>query len=353
MKQQDKVFSKVLMIGPSRKALAGIASVLNIYNDTLPGFRHLSTNSIRGFAAGAVALAKTIALMPIERMRGRRILHVHAATGKSFIRKRFIMNWGRLLGFKIIYHCHGGNSREYFNNVGVEHIGKLLNRCSAIIALSKSWQDYFTSTFNHPNVYIVPNPLTPIPKVVQKKPTAPLGLLFLGNIVEAKGIFDLLEVIAENRNRWRGRVKLSIGGNGENERLKEFIRTREIGEIVNFVGWVDGEKKEQLFAENHVLILPSYIECLPMTIIEAMGHGLGVISTPVGGIPEMVMPGENGILFKPGDLKAMGAAIDCYLLNDELIGRHGSAGLRLAPKFYPEKIKETLFEIYSTILDND
>lgn len=353
MKNQESIFSKVLTIGPSRKALAGIASVLNIYNDTLSGFRHLPTNSVRGFIPGALALAKTIALMPFERLRGRRILHVHAASGKSFVRKKFIINWGRMLGFKVIYHCHGGNSREYFQELGIERVSKLLNRCEAIIALSQSWQDYFTSTFNHQNVYIVPNPLTPITKVVNHKKASPLGLLFLGNIVEAKGIFDLLEVFATNRERWKGRVKLTIGGSGENERLTEFIRTHQLRELVDFVGWVDGEEKEHLFAENHILILPSYIECLPMTIIEAMGRGLAVISTPVGGIPEMVLPGENGILFQPGNLKAMSAAIDCYLLNDDLIRRHGNAGLRLAPKFYPEKIKETLFEIYSTILDND
>lgn len=353
MKQSKTIFSKVLTIGPSRKALAGIASVLNIYSDTLPDFRHLPTNSVRGFIPGMLTLAKTVVLMPFERLFGRRILHVHAASGKSFIRKRFIMKWGRLLGYKIVYHCHGGNSREYFSSIGNDNVGKLLNRCSAIIALSQSWQDYFTSTFKHPNVFIVPNPLIPTVKTVSNKQLSPLRLLFLGNIVEAKGIFDLLEVIAGNRDRWKGRVKLTIGGNGDNDRLKEFIVTRNIGELVDFVGWVDGNKKEQLFAENHILILPSYIECLPMTIIEAMGHGLAVISTPVGGIPEMVFPGENGILFKAGDLKAMSAAIDCYLLNNELISRHGNAGLRLAPKFFPEEIKKTLFEIYSTILNND
>lgn len=353
MKHTKTIFSKVLTIGPSRKALAGIASVLNIYSDTLPDFRHLPTNSTHGFIPGVFTLAKTFMLMPIERIRGRRILHVHAASGKSFIRKRFIMQWGRLLGYKIVYHCHGGNSREYFNTIGNERVGKLLNRCAAIIALSKSWQDYFTSTFNHSNVYIVPNPLIPTPKVLSRKESSPLKLLFLGNIVEAKGIFDLLQVIADNRQRWHGRIKLTIGGNGENERLMDFINSNKIDGMVDFAGWVNGDQKEALFTENHILILPSYIECLPMTIIEAMGHGLAVISTSVGGIPEMVLPGENGILFKPGDRKAMSAAIDCYLLNNELISRHGNGGLRLAPRFFPEEIKRTLFEIYSSILTND
>lgn len=353
MTTTDSIFSKVLTVGPSRKALAGMASVLNIYSDLLPDFRQLTSNSTRGFIPGMFALAGTMLRMPVERMRGRKILHVHVASGKSFVRKRMIMRWGKLLGFKLIYHCHGGNTQEYFRRIGIPRAKKVLDSCSTIISLSKTWQDYFNTTFHHPDVRILHNPLLPATHIVHPESHAPLRLLFLGNLVDAKGIFDLLEVIAANRDRWNGRVKLTIGGNGENERLLSFVRENKIKNLIDFLGWVDGNKKEQLFAENHVLILPSYIECLPMSILEAMGHGMPVISTPVGGIPEMVFPGENGILFKPGDRMAMSAAIDCYLLNPDLISRHGAASLKLAPQFYPDKIKSDLLEIYSSILNND
>lgn len=353
MNQPESIFSTVLTIGPSRKALAGMASVLNIYSDLLPDFRQLTTNSTRGFFPGALALVNTLMRMPIERIRGRKILHVHVASGKSFIRKRIIMNWGKLLGFKLIYHCHGGNTQEYFRRIGIPRAQKVLDKCDIIISLSHTWQDYFDKTFHHPDIRILHNPLVPARQIIHPDSTSPLRLLFLGNLVDAKGIFDLLEVIAENRDRWRGRVILTIGGNGENERLLEFVSRNQLNDLVNFLGWVDGEQKEQLFAENHVLILPSYIECLPMSILEAMGHGMAVISTPVGGIPEMVFPGENGIIFKPGDRKAMSAAIDCYLLNSDLIKRHGDAALRLAPLFYPDKIKSDLHKIYSSLLNND
>ena len=86
-----------------------------------------------------------------------------------------------------------------------------------------------------------------------------------------------------------------------------------------------------------------------MSILEAMGHGMAVISTPVGGIPEMIYPGENGILFKPGDKQAMSAAIDCYLLNPDLIGRYGKEALRIVPNFYPDKIQSDLRAIYNSL----
>ena len=350
MNNNDSIFSKVLIIGPSRKAQGGVASFLNIYSELLPDFKHLATNSKRGFIPGAFALAGTLLRMPVERIKGRKILHVHVASGKSFVRKRIIMRWGKLLGFKLIYHCHGGNTQNYFLQIGIPSAKRVIDSCSTIVALSKTWRDYFDTTFRHPDVRILHNPLLPTAHLSHPDSTSPLRLLFLGNLVDAKGIFDLLEVFATNRRRWHGRVKLTIGGNGENERLLSFIKDNELTDMVDFLGWVNGEQKEELFAENHVLILPSYIECLPMSILEAMGHAMPIISTPVGGIPEMVFPGDNGILFTPGDRQAMSAAIDCYLLNPALVRRHGDMSLRIAPRFYPYKIKADLRDIYSSIL---
>lgn len=342
----DDIFSKVLTVGPSRKSFGGMASVLKIYHDLLPDFRHLASNSRRGTLFGLLALIRTLVSMPIERLRGRDILHIHVASGKSFIRKRLIINWGKFLRFKVIYHCHGGNTQEFFRAIGIPRAQQTLDRCDAIICLSKSWERYFESIFHHPNTQIVYNPLVPASIISHPEEKQPLRLLFLGYITDGKGIFDLLNVFAANRSRWIGRVKLTIAGSGETERLADFIRENRLEELITFIGWVDGEEKERLFAQHHVLILPSYVECLPMSILEAMGHGMPAVSTPVGGIPEMIIPGENGILFNPGDKDAMSAAIDCYLMNPDLIDRHGKAALKIVPKFYPDKIKEDLKKIY-------
>lgn len=345
----DKIFSRVLTVGPSRKSLGGMASVLKIYERLLPDFRHLASNSPYGTFVGLFSLLQTLLMMPVERLRGRSILHVHVASGKSYIRKSWIIRWGKMLGYKIIYHCHGGHTQEYFRRIGTPRAKRTLDRCDMVVCLSKSWEHYFDSIFHHPDIRVVHNPLLPPAEINHPDSCEPLRLLFLGALVDAKGIFDLLEVFAVNRDRWCGRVRLTIGGDGETERLKTYISEHRLEELVEFLGWVDGNLKEELFASNHVLILPSYAECLPMSILEAMGHGMAVISTPVGGIPEMIYPGENGILFKPGDKQAMSAAIDCYLLNPDLIGRYGKEALRIVPNFYPDKIQADLRAIYSSL----
>lgn len=342
----DAVFAKVLTVGPSRNCQGGMASVLKIYEDCLPDFHQLASNSPRGTMTGLLAATWALMRLPVERLRGRSILHVHVASGKSFIRKRLFIRWGKILGYKIIYHCHGGHTQDYFRSIGIPRAKRTLDKCACIICLSQSWKRYFESIFHHPNIEIVHNPLVPSHILTHPDEKHPLRLLFLGLLVDDKGIFDLLDVMSTNRDRWLGRVKLTIGGNGEVERLREVIRENRLEDIVEFLGWVDGERKERLFARHHVLILPSYVECLPMSILEAMGHGMPVISTPVGGIPEMIVPGENGILVSPGDKVGMSAAIDCYLLNPDLIDRHGKSALKLVPAFYPEKIKADLKKIY-------
>ncbi len=347
----DEIFSKVLTIGPSLKTLGGMASVLKIYNDYIPGFKHIATNSPHGTIAGIPAMLHTMLRLPFERLRGRKILHVHAASGKSFIRKSILMAEARLLGYKVLFHSHSGIVLRFYGSFGVKRVKRILSMASAVLALSKSWVDYYRSTFGFNNVELLYNPITLPASTDQPRTEEPLRLIFLGVISDMKGIFDLIEVMAENKERWRGRVHLTIGGTGEDERLKERIQVLGIGDIVDFIGWTVGEDKERALANAHVLLLPSYTEGLPMSILEGMIRRKPIISTPVGGIPEVVTPDVNGFLVAPGDKKALATAIDCYLLNPELVKRHGSVSAERSVIFRPDSILPRLAEIYRKVLN--
>lgn len=341
--------NRVLTVGPSRKTLGGMASVLNVYNNSVTGFLHLSSNSQHGTFAGLFALGSTLIRMPFYRLMGRNILHVHSASGKSFVRKSFIMRYGKLLGYKIIFHCHGAASKEYYREIGIPKAKKVLKLATAVVVLSNSWKEYFENTFALDNVKVLYNPVI-LPKVAVMPDTSlPLQLLFLGRIGDRKGIFDLLDVMARNQERWRGRVYLRAGGDGEIERFNEHVREAGIDDMVEFIGWVSGPVKEMAFASSHILILPSYNEGLPISVLEGLAYGKPIISTPVGGIPEVVRSHTNGILVNPGDRKALAEAIDCYLLNPDLIERHGRESRKAALAFSPEAITSQLLELYQSL----
>ena len=92
---------------------------------------------------------------------------------------------------------------------------------------------------------------------------------------------------------------------------------------VKFEGWVGGEKKIHLLNWADVYILPSFNEGLTISILEALSYNCPIISTPVGGIPEVVTE-DNGILVEPGNTKQIAEAIHNYVEHPEIVKSHGA-----------------------------
>ena len=88
---------------------------------------------------------------------------------------------------------------------------------------------------------------------------------------------------------------------------------------------------------------------MPLSLLEAMSYGMPIISTNVGGIPEVVKTGINGILIEPGNLNAIKNSIDYYIKNRSQILVHGEGSLILVKPFLPEVVFESLTEIYQKL----
>ena len=84
------------------------------------------------------------------------------------------------------------------------------------------------------------------------------------------------------------------------------------------MGWVSGEQKDKAFRESMIFCLPSYAEGFPMAVLDAWAYGLPVITTPVGGIPDVAKDGKNMLLFNPGDIDALAQQLEKMIVNEEL-----------------------------------
>ena len=115
-------------------------------------------------------------------------------------------------------------------------------------------------------------------------------------------------------------------------RLKRLLQQKGIEKNVVFPGWVRGEEKDKLLRESDLFFLPSYNEGMPMSILEAMGYGLPIISTPVGGIPKIVHNGKNGYLCEAGDVQAFSNALIEILTNDESRKRFANFSMEIVRK---------------------
>lgn len=356
----DGIFRRVMFVCPSMRVRGGISSVLHSYKDMLPGFRHLATNSRLGTGMSMLKVAgiyaRLVWMRPFSRVR---IIHIHSGSGKSWMRKSMILSWAKLFGYKVVLHVHGGGFKNYIDRTGASRIKRLMGRCDAVVTLTHGWARYFTEEIGLTNVTVINNVVAPVApaKIAARLGAAPRGtqerpmrFIFLGRICQPKGVYDLAEVIGRNAGRWRGRALFTIGGTGEDDRLAALIDRLGIGDMVETPGWVDGADKLRLIDSADVMVLPSYIECLPVTLLEAMAAAMPSIATEVGGIPEIITSGENGILFPPVDHDALERAIDHYLDHPGDVTAHGREGLRRVPEFYPDAVKEQLRGLYTSIL---
>ena len=227
-------------------------------------------------------------------------------------------------------------------------VRKVVDKSDVIIALSEFWKEYFKKEFPTKRVEIIKNVIS-APKV-HKQQTSYFTLLFLGLLGKNKGIYDLLECIRDHKVEFQGKLKLYIGGNGEIENVKQLIKEYGIADIVIFEGWVSGDKKIELLNNSDAYILPSYKEGLPISILEAMSYGMPIISTPVGGIPEIVSNGENGYLVEPGNKEDIYKAIISLLNDSDLRNRMGNVSLSRVGEHLPEYVEKQLETLYDSLL---
>lgn len=352
--------SKILTVGPDyRNPRGGIGVVIRFYSNNFEIFKFISTYKYGSGISKVFGFLRALFQIFFKLLSDRKIkvIHIHGASYGSFYRKFIVFLIGKyLFRKKIVYHIKGGGYQTFYNKsyrLSKRFIKLFLRKADVIICLSQFWMEYFNSTYKTKELIILPNMIDyPEKQKIDKSPEV-ITFLFFGLITEAKGIFDLIQVIAANKNKYRGKIKLLIGGNGKVEKLLSLIKENEIEDIVVFLGWVNGEKKVNALNRADVYILPSYIEGSPVSILEAMSYGLPIISTKVGGIPELVKNKENGLLIDAGNLEQIEMALDWFVTSPELLGKYGAISEQLVQKHLPAAVLKKLIDVYQLALRSE
>ena len=286
----------------------GIAQVIQTYSTMYPVFNHVATKrgdtSFEKIAALSLALFKFTYYCLFRKIR---IVHVHGASNNSFWRKRIFISLAKVFRKKVVYHVHGAEYKDFYSN-NPEPVKSVFNKVDTIIALSESWRVFFEESIGHQDVRVIENVVSP-PTIHTVKKDSRIRFLFLGEFGHRKGIYDLLDSIFDNLESIKEKAVFHLAGNGEVGKVRQRISELGLEEVIAFEGWVSGERKVKLLNLADVYILPSYNEGLPISVLEAMSYSIPVISTPVGGIPEIVGDNENGLLVQPGDKTVLGDAI--------------------------------------------
>jgi len=168
-------------------------------------------------------------------------------------------------------------------------------------------------------------------------------ILYMGRISHEKGIRTLLEAHTQMADG----VELLVVGDGPmaKELSEHYGRAR-------FLGFLSGSALQKVLSEAGVVVVPSeWYENCPMSILEAMAYGKTVVASEIGGIPELVLNHETGLLFTPGDHVALGECLQKVLKDDALRVKFGAAGRRRVEKYFSaERHGEELMQAYSSLL---
>ncbi len=338
----------------------GISSVVQYWSEYIEGLRYFPTfkegptiGKIVCFVCSYVRLAFT--LLFDKRVE---IVHVHTAAGTDFKRASKIVSLAKFLKKKVIIHSHASQFKVYYFEASACHKKKILQTLSQadiLIVLSESWKEWFESIGVNPGNIIILHNITAYPTILQNNENIertnerPVRFLFLGEIGQRKGIFDILRGLAKHSKDIIGKIDLRIGGNKNEDKLLKAILDSGLDGVARFEGWVSGEKKIELLNWADVYILPSFNEGLPISILEAMSYKMPIISTPVGGIPEVVDK-KNGILVTPGNEDEIFAAMIHYADNRTEISAQGEESYRKAQTYLPDYVLNHLKQIYDSLL---
>jgi glycosyltransferase involved in cell wall biosynthesis len=283
--------------------------------------------------------------------RGSDVVHIHTALSPTMtcLRAGALALVGRLRGARVLVHVHGGQVAGWMIGPVRRAATRLaLTPAASVITVCEAGRDALQDVLGPERVSLIDNgvEVEALPSRTVTTREAP-RIVFAGLISERKGLLELFE--AARRLRLDGVAhELVVAGGNHEEGPAEEARVRELGaDVAVFTGQLDRPAVLELLASADVACLPSWVEAMPLVLLEAMAAGVPVVATPVGDISRLVQHAETGMLVPPKDVDALTVALRTLLEDPSERARLGAAGKHhVAANFSLERTLASLDALY-------
>ncbi len=350
--------TRVLYIGPDERALGGIASVIRTYtrclaNDSL-SVRRLATINEGNRWRKLLAAVRAYARAPLEIKRAD-IVHIHTAARNSWRRKVPLILLTKLQRRKLVLHIHGGGFARFLDSMGRTRLWlnrRLLSLADCVVCLSPAKRAELARHLDMIPVTTIPNPCRFIPVTLGTCQRPGVEILFTGWIEESKGVFDLIRAFAQVvRGCPDQMLRLVIAGKGQVEACRALGHRCGVEGKLFLPGWLGPRALQQAYAHADIYCLPSYVEGMPMGVLEAMAFALPIVASPVGGIPDIVDEGLHGFFAAPGDVDGIAVALKRLVDNRTDREAMGTACReRVLSRYTPEQVSLQVRQLYHNLL---
>lgn len=345
--------SKVLVIATSRKTRGGITSVVQAH-ESGEQWRKFHCHWVQTHRDGPnwrkIAYLVSGMFDFLKRLPFYDGVHIHTADYGTEKRKRIFACFSKLFGKKLIVHLHSSGP-EY--SIGGKH-WRLYNysftHADKIILLSNTWLEVAKQAFPHlaNKMEVLYNPCPQIS--YHARDFRENYILYAGMLSHRKGFDDLIKAFAKISHKYPN-WNLKFAGHGEIEAGMKLALDLGIADKVEFLGWIGGDEKDRVFRHAGIYCLPSYSEGFPMGVLDAWAYHLPVVTTPVGGIPDIAEDGKNILLFNPGDIDTLALKLESLIVDENLYKTLQSASKEFAIKqFSVNAITSKLARIYDSVI---
>lgn len=276
--------------------------------------------------------------------------------GTGFYKDTLIVLLVKIFGVKPVYHFHNKGVSERQNKFFDNLLYRFVFRNAEVILLSKYLYPDIMKYVPEERVHYCPNGIPDLEGERQKAKgesgASVVEVLFLSHLIESKGVLILIEACSNLRQKNVDFHCTIAGGDAKLARkeVEYLISSMGLSLFITVAGPKHGEEKMHFMSEADIFVHPSYNDCLPLVLLEAMQYSLPIVSTFEGAIPDVVEDGVTGFLVPQRAITAMAEKLELLIKDRGLRQRMGRAGREKYEKEFTltdfeKRMKEILEEL--------
>ena len=268
----------------------------------------------------------------------------------------FVIDWAHAKNVPVVYEEHQTPDPQFNWWKGFE---STINKADRVIAVSEKSAQGLRDICKVTRPIVVRNPLLPDPyetgwiKEVNKKDGGPFTISTVARLYITKGLTYLLDTAALVKKN-HPNVEFRVYGEGElrDELLAKAKNLGLDGESIFAGAFTDRDELTRILAGTDIFLLSSILEGQPLAIVEAMAHGCPIVSTAVGGVPELITDGVNGLLCPPENPQCLADKINILIGDDQLRQQLRSAARSFyeGSPFQPSAVASHFISVYGEVI---